>query len=613
MSNTQSQTHTKAAAQPSFNSMQTGILQRKCACGRHTIAGGECEECQQKHEGMLQRAAVSSASVNTVPPIVHEVLNSSGQPLDADTRAFVEPRFGHDFSQVRVHIDEKAAKSARSVNALAYTVGRDVVFGTGQYAPGTNEGEHLLAHELAHVVQQGVQTASSGHSEGLTIPKDMSLEAEAHHAARFSNSNLQLSTVAHVPGTALQKFDSFEHVELGDEAGGPKSGRILLDAHKKDLPERDKQPVEKWHNPWPKLMATATKEQKDAITQGLTYGEVVALSGDFYKSFEDLNRASLKEIFDLIPLIRSNKTSTTQLEEATGGRYLALAKQNESHFSNVTQGHSNIAVWRERHIQAILKAMSGDANLAWGINAAADHFLTDAFSSGHIRTPRSQLMGSKLGDVESKILHDLDNEYGVEVKNEKGERWTAYGDDFLDDKQGRNKRNKELALEAVRLSKQDIQNALSQRNAYQRPTQDKKFESELLVPAPVDPTKDRWTGRVPTYMVGMGDQPVRMADDYTMMRDRIIAKEGPGAVKGTFTEDTQIRNWVKNQPTAAIERQSRDEKVRMVKTLLEGVVTEDDVVTIETILRTVSGAGEMQYIRSKIDPWKVLIQNMALR
>ncbi len=75
----------------------------------------------------MQRAAVSDAPVNSVPPIVHEVLSSPGQSLDTGTRAFMEPRFGHDFSGVRVHTDAGAAESARAVNALAYTVGQDVV------------------------------------------------------------------------------------------------------------------------------------------------------------------------------------------------------------------------------------------------------------------------------------------------------------------------------------------------------------------------------------------------------------------------------------------------------------------------------------------------------
>ncbi|SRR5579883_20627 len=151
---TQPQTQTRAIAQSPFASVPVGLLQRKCACGQHTVGGGECEECRKKREGTLQRAAISTGPTNGVPSIVHDVLSSPGQPLDAGTRAFMEPRFGFDFSRVRVHTDARAAESAQAVNALAYTVGHNVVFGTGQYAPGTNEGRGLLAHELTHVVQQ---------------------------------------------------------------------------------------------------------------------------------------------------------------------------------------------------------------------------------------------------------------------------------------------------------------------------------------------------------------------------------------------------------------------------------------------------------------------------
>ncbi len=201
----QLQTRTNVAPAPPFlASVHGGLLQRKCACGQHTIAGGECEECRKKSL-TLQRRAVSVAEPAEVPPIVHEVLRSPGQPLDPATRAFFEPRFGHDFSGVqvnssvpatmqphliiggpsedleqeadvmaegvthiswlkagraydfsgvRIHADAKAAESARAVNALAYAVGRDLVFGAGQYAPGTMAGNKLLAHELTHVIQQ---------------------------------------------------------------------------------------------------------------------------------------------------------------------------------------------------------------------------------------------------------------------------------------------------------------------------------------------------------------------------------------------------------------------------------------------------------------------------
>jgi hypothetical protein len=104
---------------------------------------------------VLQRKPADKSAAGEVPPIVHEVLRSgAGQPLDPATRASMEPRLGHDFSRVRVHTDAKAAESARAVNARAYTVGRQIVMGAGQYAPGTTAGRGLLAHELAHVVQQ---------------------------------------------------------------------------------------------------------------------------------------------------------------------------------------------------------------------------------------------------------------------------------------------------------------------------------------------------------------------------------------------------------------------------------------------------------------------------
>jgi hypothetical protein len=106
---------------------------------------------------------------STVPPVVQDVLYSPGQPLDSGTRAFMEPRFGHDFSQVRVHADERAAESARAVNALAYTVGRDIIFAAGQFKPLASEGRLLLAHELTHVVQQGRIAGVAPKQAGSTV------------------------------------------------------------------------------------------------------------------------------------------------------------------------------------------------------------------------------------------------------------------------------------------------------------------------------------------------------------------------------------------------------------------------------------------------------------
>jgi hypothetical protein len=105
----------------------------------------------------VKRAGAATAKAESsysAPPLVRDVLQTPGRPLDDAARAYMEPRFGHDFSKVRIHADGRAAESARSVNALAYTVGDRIVFGAGQYSPSTAAGRGLIAHELTHVVQQ---------------------------------------------------------------------------------------------------------------------------------------------------------------------------------------------------------------------------------------------------------------------------------------------------------------------------------------------------------------------------------------------------------------------------------------------------------------------------
>jgi hypothetical protein len=165
-----------AKRQWSLSTMGIGApLQRKCACGS---AGEECEDCKQ--EKMVQRKAASSAGPGLAPPIVNEVLNSAGQPLDRVTREFLEPRFGHDFSKVRVHTGSQASESARSVQALAYTFGHDVVFAERQYQPQSMRGIALLAHELAHVIQQG---QGSGQIQRF-VPAEAEAEAEEEEDER---------------------------------------------------------------------------------------------------------------------------------------------------------------------------------------------------------------------------------------------------------------------------------------------------------------------------------------------------------------------------------------------------------------------------------------------
>lgn len=185
--NTRLQNQSKGLRTPGILPVPSGLLQRKCACGNHTIAGGECGSCSKKH--LLLQRATQNSEVGTrnswrVPPIVHRVLSSPGQPLDAATRAFFEPRFGRDFSHVRVHADSEGASSAQAINARAYTTGRDLVFAPGEYSPSSRQGRTLLAHELTHVVQQSNCSPSLQASSEVSKPGELA-EVEADRVAEI--------------------------------------------------------------------------------------------------------------------------------------------------------------------------------------------------------------------------------------------------------------------------------------------------------------------------------------------------------------------------------------------------------------------------------------------
>ncbi len=148
---------------PSANAPTT---ETPCACG------GRCATCRGEATAadapVVQTKRVSAAATSAIShthaamPAVNTVLTQPGQPLDRAARGFMESRFGHDFSGVRVHTDDTAAQSARALDAAAYTVGRHLVFDRGYYQPGTDAGRHLIAHELTHTLQQGGTDASGG-------------------------------------------------------------------------------------------------------------------------------------------------------------------------------------------------------------------------------------------------------------------------------------------------------------------------------------------------------------------------------------------------------------------------------------------------------------------
>jgi hypothetical protein len=192
-----------AKVKPVLSAAHAVRLQRACTCGGTAGITGECEECRKK-KPPLQRSATGAAPA-VAPPIVSQALTAPGQPLDTATRSFMEAGFGHDFSQVRIHDDATAAASAQAVNAQAYTVGSDIVFDHGQYRPQTPAGSHLLAHELAHTVQQaGMQRSARDLPMGGAL--DSQLEREAETAARAVAGGRSGATVpSRTPGPILSR------------------------------------------------------------------------------------------------------------------------------------------------------------------------------------------------------------------------------------------------------------------------------------------------------------------------------------------------------------------------------------------------------------------------
>jgi len=211
----------------------SGVLLRKCACG--DSADAECAECRGKREEGVDPSAsfeqeadhvadqirrMPDAIVRTLqrvwtarkreetklepnrklndtgdrnrtiaPPVVETVLREPGQPLDAATRSFFEQRFRYDFSQVRIHADSRGAESADAVGARAYAAGPDIVFAAGCHDPASTAGRRLLAHELAHVVQQGCAPSMDNNGRNGTP----SLECGFRNTAAESAESIKLS------------------------------------------------------------------------------------------------------------------------------------------------------------------------------------------------------------------------------------------------------------------------------------------------------------------------------------------------------------------------------------------------------------------------------------
>lgn len=208
------------------------LLQRNCgSCGNHTIAGGECSECSKGKRLPLQTKLTvnepgdiyeqeadriadqvlaipvtphvsntppriqrltgrPAGQAEAVPASVDRVLASPGRPLELGLRQDMEQRFGYDFSGVRVHSDRTAEQSTRELNANAYTIGANIAFGAGRFAPEAYEGRRLIAHELAHTVQQGGNNGSYSHTHG----QQLFLHRQLTTSAQVTSQSTEQST-----------------------------------------------------------------------------------------------------------------------------------------------------------------------------------------------------------------------------------------------------------------------------------------------------------------------------------------------------------------------------------------------------------------------------------
>jgi hypothetical protein len=173
-------------------------LQRKAVEAAPHVSVQRCAQCEEEEEQKKVQRSEAGAGPAMAPPSVHNVLHSPGRPLDSAARSFMEPRFGRDFSGVRIHTGAEADRAVRDVSAAAFTVGPDIAFASGRYAPETEAGRHLLAHELTHTVQQGHATEFRPETLKVGQPDDPA-EREAGAAADFAMS----------PGTGtMRKFSS---------------------------------------------------------------------------------------------------------------------------------------------------------------------------------------------------------------------------------------------------------------------------------------------------------------------------------------------------------------------------------------------------------------------
>jgi hypothetical protein len=326
-------------------------------------------------QGFGPTAAVRQEADPAAYP-TRNALASSGRPLDAATRAYMEPRFGYDFSNVRVFTDESAARSARSIDALSYTVGTDIAFASGQYSPNTLRGRQLLAHELTHVAQQSRACSD----QGLTIaPSDSPAEREADAAAASVASGGALTGPVSTAGATVQRQAAGIIAAGVGVAAAAAAAEVLLS---------DARP----------LTAQEITEAKKVFGASLKYDEV-RIAESTVMGFGNIARTPYNTI------------------------YLPPGTQKELSFANLMPWliHEMTHTWQTQHgigvMRKLMTALS-KSNYAYG----KEKGLTEAWAAGrHFRDFNTEQQGDICEDYYTALTSGGDTKpyepFIAEVKN----------------------------------------------------------------------------------------------------------------------------------------------------------------------------------------------------
>jgi hypothetical protein len=443
--------------------------------GRRSVAPGKRTLTSQIP---VQRKATGDADVSRAAAEVQvdRASRSAGSGLPDPLRGDLESSLGRDLSSVRVHTGGESASAADALQARAYATGQDVHFGAGAYDPSSSSGRHLIAHEVAHTVQQSGGSQAVQRSGLVSRPGDAAeVEADRFADAFTSGGACQgIVTAGAQLSAEIHCYDRDEHRDIPT--------KHLLELEKfLATPEG-----EKWakdHGYDAKVLLARMKS--DPVVKGeelhgpgnkgttFSYGEVTALMGDLYAKWEELGTATPEKKKGLM-----EAKTTGEYQKLSGGKYLELAKNNDNHFAG-----KNLEAWHKHHVEAIEVALTAGSdpeklNQALFIDAAGGHYLTDAFSAGHqfvkaivlrhilqhlakqpIKTRNPALQGyvGSLGDANVaqlilKNIHDRLNVEGFQVTNGKGMTWKTLGDGEL----SKSPETQRIAALAVFESRQQI-------------------------------------------------------------------------------------------------------------------------------------------------------------